>query len=91
MIENREVYAWIDRVKLRGMGGLLRALLDALAPLGPLGAQVLWFAQPVSGWFGWRALVGDLAEVLEEPGGIDRLRQYLDEDPLDDPADQTHP
>lgn len=60
------------------LNSALSLLLDALAPLGPLGAQILWIFQPVGGLFGSRGSIGRLAEALEEPGGIDRLREQLD-------------
>ena len=53
----------IDAIKQRGLSDALRVFLDIIEPLGIVGAQVLWIAQP-----------------LEEPGGIDRLRALLDED-----------
>ncbi len=69
---------WIQQVKARGLVGALRVTLDALEPLGPLGAQLMWVAQPLSGLFGAGETFGKLAEALEEPGGIERLRQLLD-------------
>lgn len=72
--------AWIQQVRQRGLTAPLSTALDVLEPLGPLGAQLLWIAQPVSGLWGARDLLGGLAEILEQPGGVDRLRQRLDED-----------
>jgi hypothetical protein len=70
---------WIDEIRARGLTDALRVALDALEPLGPVGAQLLWVAQPVSGLVGGREIVGKLAEALEEPGGVERLRQLLDD------------
>ena len=70
---------WIQQAKARGLGGFLTTLLDVLEPLGPLGAQMLWVAQPLSGVLGASQVVGHLAEALEESGGVDRLRQRLEE------------
>jgi hypothetical protein len=70
---------WIRAAKARGLGDVLSVALDVLEPLGLLGAQVLWVLQPALGIFGMREAVGDLAEALEEPGGVERLRQQLDE------------
>lgn len=53
--------------------------LDVLEPLGALGAQALWVAQPVLGLWLPRQAVRELAEALEAPGGIERLRAFLDE------------
>ncbi len=70
--------AWIQQVKRRGLAVPLTTVLDVLEPLGPLGAQLLWIAQPVSGLWGGRAMLAGLAEVLEQPGGVERLRQRLE-------------
>ena len=70
---------WIKQAKLRGLANPLRVLLDVLEPLGPLGAQMLYIAQPASRVLGMSDGVRQLAETLEEPGGIERLRQLLDE------------
>jgi hypothetical protein len=71
---------WIDQARQRGLGGALGLALDVLQPLGPLAAQLLWVAQPAASLFGWRQTVGGLARALEEPGGLDQLRQRLHSD-----------
>lgn len=68
---------WIDQARQRGLGGVLGLAFDVLEPLGPLAAQLLWVAQPAASLFGWRQTVGGLARALEEPGGLDHLRQRL--------------
>jgi hypothetical protein len=70
---------WIKQVKMRGLANPVRVLLDVLEPLGPLGAQMLYVAQPFSRVLGASDGVRQLAETLEEPGGIERLRRMLDE------------
>ncbi|MBE2271035.1 MAG: hypothetical protein IAE80_22550 [Anaerolinea sp.] len=70
----------IDAIKQRGLSDALRVFLDIIEPLGIVGAQVLWIAQPAAGLIGGRAVIAGLAQTLEEPGGIDRLRALLDED-----------
>jgi hypothetical protein len=70
---------WIKQIKARGLAYPLRVLLDVLEPLGPLGAQMLYIAQPASRVLGASDGVRQLAEMLEQPGGIERLRQLLDE------------
>jgi hypothetical protein len=70
---------WIAQAKTRGLTGALRMALDVLEPLGALGAQALWVAQPVLGLWLPRQAVRELAEALEAPGGIERLRAFLDE------------
>ncbi|MBL8117928.1 MAG: hypothetical protein J0L63_20015 [Anaerolineae bacterium] len=70
---------WVEQVRARGLGGVLNTALDILEPLGPLGAQLIWVAQPVlGGWLG-RETLGELAEMLESPERMDSLRRYLDE------------
>jgi hypothetical protein len=71
---------WVDEIKARGLAAPVRVLLDALAPLGPVGAQVLWMAQPVAGLWGGRQWIGQLAETLEQPGGVEELCRLLDEE-----------
>jgi hypothetical protein len=71
---------WIQQVKARGLGVALSTALDVLEPLGPLGAQALWVAQPVLGLFVTHQALDDLAEVLEQPGGIEQLRQMLEDE-----------
>ena len=71
---------WIQHVKARGLGDALSTALDVLEPLGPLGAQALWVAQPVLGLVIAHDVLDDLAEALEAPGGVERLRQLLEDD-----------
>ena len=71
---------WLDEVKARGWAGPLRLMLDALAPLGPLGAQMLYVFQPVASVFGRRDVVGQIARKLEEPGGVEDIRRQLDDE-----------
>jgi hypothetical protein len=70
---------WIAQIKARGLAQPLRVLLDVLEPLGPLGAQMLYIAQPLSGMFGAADAVEHLAEALEQPGGAAHLRDQLDD------------
>jgi hypothetical protein len=71
---------WIQQVKARGLGDALSTALDVLEPLGPLGAQALWVAQPVLGLFVTHQALDHLAEALEQPGGIEQLRQMLEDE-----------
>lgn len=71
---------WIDQIKTRKLDHVLHLVLDILEPLGPLGAQVLYVLQPVSGLAGFSDMVGDIARALEEPDGIEQLRQQLEQD-----------
>ncbi len=77
-------YDWVEEIRARGWGDAFSAALDVLEPLGPLGAQMLWIAQPAARVIGgWGEALGALAQALEEPGGIERLRQELDRDEND--------
>jgi hypothetical protein len=71
---------WIKNLKARGLAAPLSTALDLLEPLGPVGAQILWIAQPLSALVGASGWVGGLAEALEYPEGIAQLRQRLDEE-----------
>ncbi len=70
---------WIHEAKARGLGRTLSVLLDVIEPFGPLGAQILWVVQPVSRLVGMGTAVGELANALEQPGGVEELRRQLDE------------
>ena len=72
---------WIQKVKARGWADALRTALDALEPLGVLGAQMLWIAQAAAGLIGGRQFVAGLAAALEDPDGIAKLRALLDDSP----------
>ena len=70
---------WVEAVRARGWQHAASTVLDVLEPLGPLGAQVLWIAQPAARLVGgWSDALGTLALALEAPGGIERLRHALD-------------
>lgn len=71
---------WIDNIKARGLGGALRITLDALSPLSPLAAQLLYIAQPVCGLWGWHGRVGAIARTLEDPQKMEAIRQRLEQD-----------
>ena len=68
-----------------GIESLVGALLDAAEPFGPLGAQVLWVAQPALGLVVPRDDVDGLAQLLDNPAGVAWLRAaLLDETSEDD-------
>ena len=72
---------WIREIRARGWGEAFSAALDVLEPFGPLGAQFLWIAQPAARLIGgWGDAFGVLAQALEEPGGIERLREMLEDE-----------
>jgi hypothetical protein len=70
---------WVKQIKVRGLGGAFGVFLDILEPLGPLGAQLLWVAQPTLRVFGAGETLNEVAQALEEPGGIERIRSLLND------------
>lgn len=74
-------FEWLTQVQARGWGGVLTVALDILEPFGTLGAQFLWVAQPAFGLLGAEAIIRGLAQALEAPGGIEALREALEDKP----------
>jgi hypothetical protein len=72
---------WIRQVQQRGLASPLRLALDVLEPFGPLGAQIVWAAQPLLGVYFSRQTLHEIAETLEMPGGIERMRAWLEASP----------
>lgn len=69
--------AWLHNT---GLDGLTSALLTAGAPLGVVGASLLWMAQPALNLFAsaeGRQGITDLARTLSEPGGVAWLADQL--------------
>ena len=72
---------WIEQIQARGLEQVVCTVLDVLEPFGPLGAQLIWVAQPAANMIGrdlWGNALTALAEALEEPGGVSRLRERLE-------------
>ena len=67
----------IQSLKRRDAANWTLLLLDAMEPVAPLLAQSLWIAQPLATPFHARDAVAELAEALETPEGIMRLKQRL--------------
>lgn len=68
---------WIKRVKRRGNANLLLSLLDVIEPIAPVLAQGLLVAEPLALLWGGGGALRSLSERLEEPGGLEALRQQL--------------
>ncbi len=68
---------WIDKLKVRGGAPYALLTLDVIEPIAPVLAQGLWMAQPLAGLWNGRQDLRDLAELLEAPDGIARLRLRL--------------
>jgi hypothetical protein len=74
------VSGWSARLNAAGLIGLVEALMDAAEPLGPLGAQLLWVAQPALGMVMPSDTADDidgLARLLDDPAGVAWLRSEL--------------
>jgi hypothetical protein len=78
---NETRYEWVERARAHGMGGIARAVLTGIKPLGVLGAQLLYVIQPASAAFGLRQTVGELAEALEDPEAFEDMLERLNDDP----------
>ncbi len=75
---------WLTALQSRGWGRLFSVLLTIIEPVGPLGAQLLWVAQPATRFIGgkvWGNALHELAQALETPAGIETLRSYIDPTP----------
>lgn len=68
---------WSQRLHRLGLAGVVETVLDVAEPLGPLGAQLLWVAQPTLSLFMPRGEITALAQCLDEPGGVAQLREQL--------------
>jgi len=80
MDKHSQVADWIDGARRRGYAPMLLTLLDAIEPLAPVLAQGLLVAQPLANlWFGG-AGARQLADLLEEPDGLQELRRRLAEE-----------
>lgn len=61
------------------LAGLLAHALDAAGPLTVVGAQMLYLAEPVLSTFTGGQGIHALAEVLEDPARVERLKSRLEE------------
>ncbi|MBN1202922.1 MAG: hypothetical protein JXJ20_13820 [Anaerolineae bacterium] len=68
---------WSRRLHTLHLTEPVGTLLAAVEPLGPLGAQMLWIAQPTLGLFVPREDVAALARLLEAPEGMAWVREQL--------------
>lgn len=71
------VERWRKQIDHLGVGGIINTLLLAFAPLAPFGAQLIYVAQPVVGLWVKRDTLNQWADLLENPSGVDWLRQHL--------------
>jgi hypothetical protein len=64
---------WRVRLSEAGLDGLALTLIRAARPLGPLLASTVWVVQPGLGTLGYGQAAGALADLLDDPQGIERL------------------
>jgi hypothetical protein len=69
---------WRARLSKAGLDGLALALIRAARPLGPLLASTVWMAQPGLGTLGYGQAADALANLLDDPQGIERLVACLE-------------
>ena len=55
------------RLAKAGLGEIAQAVGQALKPLAPFAAQVLWFSQPGFALFGQSEAISSLADLLDNP------------------------
>ena len=77
-MSDKTEFDWIQQARDNGWETPLRLTLDVLEPFGVLGAQMIWVLQPTLGFFIPSDLLRDLAQTLQEPGGIQAVRVQLD-------------
>lgn len=77
-MDKHEEYEWIQSVKDSGLSDFLQIAVKGLAPLGPIGAQVLFVLEPFAGIAINRKIIRDIAIALEEPEHIKRLQEQLE-------------
>jgi hypothetical protein len=74
-----------DWILARDLGAPALLFLEASKPLALIGSQMLLLCQPVLGyigstlgWFDDHRVVAEYAELLEDPGNIERLLDRLE-------------
>jgi hypothetical protein len=74
---NQRVHTWAQQAKVRGLAQPLEFALGVLAPLGIIGAQVIYVMQPAFSLFGLRDALTEIAQMLESPDELEALRAQL--------------
>lgn len=75
--ETEQNLDWVRQARAHGLGGLLAVVLDVIEPFAPLLAQGLWVFQPIARIFGQHDVLGAMAQTLDEPDGVTRIRDEL--------------
>ena len=71
------VTQWRERLQKNKLDGIATIILDAAEPLALVGAQLIYFSQPVLGRFMSSTSLTRWATLLENPDGVAWLRQEL--------------
>jgi hypothetical protein len=67
---------WLRWLQQTGWGTTAAAFLDAVSPLAPVGAQVLYLIQPITGG---NFSLARTAEILEDPAALARTIEALEQ------------
>ena len=78
-----DVSRWIAAAKARGEAPFLLTLLEAIKPIAPVLANGLLVAEPLAVLWGGGGALRELADLLEEPEGLEALRRSLAEEPME--------
>lgn len=70
--------SWRERLQHMGLLDFAGLLLDVAEPLSPIGAQLLWVAQPTLSLLVAPEKVAFWAEKLQDPQQIASLREQLE-------------
>ena len=68
---------WQSHLIRTGLYGPAQAIVEAVRPLAPLAAQLLWFVQPAFTLIGKFDMAGELAELLDNPDNLHGLGELL--------------
>lgn len=71
---------WAQNLHRKGLHQLVAALLDSFAPLGFVGAQMVYLGKPLLRFTVSPAALDALAEMLENPEQMKAFRTYLQEE-----------
>ncbi len=77
VLYSQPMKTWREQLHKLGLLDFAGLLLDVVEPLSPIGAQVLWVAQPTLGLLVESEKISAWAHLLEDPHTIARLRDSL--------------
>jgi len=80
MLDDSRITHIVNALKSWRLNGMAAALLESGGPLAFLGAQAVYFAEPLLSPFVPGDDLAALARVLEDPGAVQSLANRLAED-----------